>query len=810
LNPLRAPLAALVAGILVSPHLDEGSVWVALPVAALVGWIRPKLIVIAVFLTGSAVRSIADLPPPRLVDDGYAARVVARIVRGPDQRQGDFTMTLALETANGVAISGRAEVDYFPPGGELRTMFEELDLGTGDRIEILVRLGPPVAFRNPGGFDYRRFLERRGVFWTGALRNPRLLRVLDRGGHFPSALRESMAGRISGRLGGGPVVGSLALGMILGQRQGLEPDAARRFERAGLTHLLVVSGFNLAVVAMAALWAGRWLPFRRRRRTLRLLFALVIVLAYAALVEGDAPVIRATIMACLLIVGTLIDRGYRILTALTASVFIILLFDPLSIEESGFLMTSIAVLAIDRLAVPAIRWIRDEAGRPASMFVRTGDATVDAHLPVRASDWRVVQRLRRERSRLPLPVYTSGGWLSWTAFDVLLVTTAVQAALLPLTVESYHRISLVALPLNVAGAVTASIVTPLGLLVAVLPVPLAAGPALVVDWALRGLVAAVDFALSWPGAVSSVASPPAAIWAGFALVLGWLARAVGRRQRAHAIAATTLAALLTLTAAVVDFSPPPPRYATITFLDVGQGDSILVELPEGRRILIDGGGLAARPDPDDPEGLSPGPRAFSIGEDVVLPYLFGRRIRRLDAVVLSHAHQDHMDGLVDVLDGIDVGELWLGRNPSVRGYVRLLETASRAGVPVRWIARGDVVPPFRVLHPPPDHVVGTSADNDDSLVLLLETPHGPALFAGDLETDLPDPPEDVVVLKVPHHGSRNAAGNLRGRLPVISVGLRNPFGHPHPSRLPALRTDIHGAIRVVLSPEGPWTEFPGL
>lgn len=809
MNPLAAPLAALIAGIVVAPILDQRSVWVALPIAVTVASIRPKLLLIAIFLVGASTRSMAEAPPPRLPDDGYAARVVGRIVSGPEQRREGYRLKISVESANGTAVGGNALVDYFPEDNDLAAMFREIGLSSGDRIEILVRLRPPAVYRNPGGFDYGRFLERQGIYWTGTLRNPRLVYVLERGEDIRGAFRRELAERISGALGSDAVVQSLALGMVLGQRDTLDPEATRRFEQAGLIHLLVVSGFNLAVVAMAGLWLGRRIPFRRWRRGLGLTFALLVVLAYASVVEGDAPVVRATIMAGLLIVGTMLDRGYRLRTALTTSAFLILLFDPLAVENSGFLMTSVAVLAIDGLAIPLIRWVRDAAGRPLSIYSRPRDVAMDARLPIRATDRRVIHRLRSERSGLPLWIHTGGERISWLAIDVLLVTLAVQGALLPLTVEAYHRVSLIALPLNVLGAMTASVVTPLGLVIAVLPAPLAGIPAIAVTGTLRLLVAAVDLGLRWPGAVLTVPSPPLAVWVAFTTTLVWLSFALSRRRRVHAIAAGMVAAALVVTVTVADFSPPPPHVPTITVLDVGQGDSILIELPAGDRILIDGGGSTMRPSAGETRDAGQA-RGFSIGEDVVVPYLLSRGIRQLDAVVLSHAHQDHMNGLVDVLGNMSVREVWLGPNPPVPGFTRLLDAAARSGVPIRWLSRGDTIGAFRILHPPPDHSVGESADNDDSLVLLLETPFGSALFSGDIETDLPDAPEWVTVLKVPHHGSRNAANNLRGSLRVISAGARNPFGHPHPSRLPALRTDLQGAIRIELLPEGPRATFPGL
>src|SRR5262249_28645481 len=132
-----------------------------------------------------------------------------------------------------------------------------------------------------------------------------------------------------------------------------------------------------------------------------------------------------------------------------------------------------------------------------------------------------------------------------------------------------------------------------------------------------------------------------------------------------------------------NFSPKPPQAIVATFLDVGQGDSSLLEFPDGRRMLIDGGGVAA--------GRFLGLRdesAFSIGEDVVSAYLFSRRIRRLDVVVLTHAHNDHMDGLFDVVANFQIGEIWLGRNPMIPAYKAFVNEIQKRQIPIRWLSRG--------------------------------------------------------------------------------------------------------------------------
>jgi competence protein ComEC len=406
------------------------------------------------------------------------------------------------------------------------------------------------------------------------------------------------------------------------------------------------------------------------------------------------------------------------------------------------------------------------------------------------------------------------GWPTWVITvpwqagrlvgEAAIVTIAVQFVLVILMVESYHRISPISLPLNVLGALIATVITPLGLLLIGLPGFLGVGVAWVMKSLLGLLVFAVDVGLRLPGATFRVGSPPAWIWVFYALVIvGWTLAVRHRRLLATGLcfsAALCLQGVMIL----ADFSPEPPPHATLTFLDVGQGDSTLIELTDGKRILVDGGGVSSgRYRALVEEGT------FSIGEDVVSPYLFKRRIRRIDALILTHAHHDHLDGLFDVLENFEVGEVWLGRNPMVPEYRKFLEQIYRRQIPIRWVWAGQQIGPFTVLHPPADWTVDQRVQNDDSVVLQLDADGTSVLLTGDLERSiiLPGP---VDILKIPHHGSKNTKLSVQFRIPIVSVGASNPFGHPHSSKLPALRTDILGAIQIVLKPGNPVIRFPGL
>lgn len=693
-------------------------------------------------------------------------------------------------------------MSYFPSDKELDALLRELELGSGDRIEVLVHLRRPGVYRNPGVFDYRRHLERRGIYWTGSVRSPRLIQVVRRGWHGPDRLRNWATKRIGSHFEDDPTIQALALGMVLGQRRRLPADAVRKFQAAGLIHLLVVSGFNLALVGAAALWAGRRIRFPSRQRTSSLLFALGVVWGYAFLVEGNAPVLRATLMASFMLIGTLLDRGYAIGNALSATAITILILDPLSLGDPSFQLTFAAVLGILLLVVPLIRWSLGWI-RPALRDL--GNVEIDSHFSPDLADWRVSRRLWYELRGWPLWVVTLPWRIGLVLVEALLVTVGVQSVLLGLMVESYHRMSPVAVPLNVVGALVAAVITPSGLCLLVLPEFLAGALAWVMTGLLKLLVVSVDWGLELPGATMRVPSPPGWIWLLYGIILAGIALALHRRSIAGFSTAGALLATLQVSIAIVDFSPPAPEHPTLTFIDVGQGDSTLIELPNGRRIVVDGGGVAS--------GSYRSLRnegTFRIGEDIVSTHLFSRGLRRLDTVVLTHAHHDHMDGLFDLIQNFGIGEVWLGPNPRVPRFEELLEEIDRRRIPIRWIAAGDILGPFYVHHPPRDHPVGSTAHNDDSVVLMLETRGTRVLLPGDLETNLQGLPEGVDVLKVPHHGSRNTRLEIGAGIRVISVGANNRFGHPDASKLPALRTDVLGAIRIVMKPGHPEVSFPGL
>jgi competence protein ComEC len=789
--PLLFPLVVLISGILAGPHLNPNPVWMCLPLSVLLGFARRPLFLLPVFLLGAGLRAAVPTVPP---DPGVdAVRLVATVARAPEWRGLGVYLDVQVLRVDGRPYRGRARLTEFLDNPDQLQLFNSLDIGTGDQLEIIVALRRPSTYRDPGVFDFRQHLERQGIYWTGTVRNPRLITVLRRGWHGPDRVHRWVENRIARNFDDDNLRG-LVMGMVLGRTAGLSAETERQFQAGGVFHLVVVSGFNIAVIAAAATWIGRFIA---RRRGSRLVLTFIAVAAYSMLVGWQMPVMRAAIMACVFIAGRALDRGHSPLNAAALSAFVLLLIEPLAIADQSFQMTFAAVIAVLGIGMPAIEWVFERWNLRLRQFDNIDrDGLLDADI----ADWRVARRMWCELHGVPRVFVTAPIRGIQALCEAFLATIGVESVFIYFMVESFHRMAPISPLLNVPAGLIAAAITPLGLFLIVLPRPAAVPVAWGIRLLTRILLWTLRTGLAVPHTSFRIPSAPAGMWVLYGTVVALVVVSIHRRLKWTCVAGAVLATGILAAMALADFSPRPPHGVVITFLDVGQGDSILVEFPDGRRMLIDGGGVAA--------GRFLGLRdesTFSIGEDVVSAYLFSRRIRHLDTVVLTHAHNDHLDGLFDVVTNFQIGDVWLGQNPMIPPYQAFLALLQDRRIPILWVSAGDRIGEFTVLHPPSDYKIRKTAQNNDSMVLLLDTGRQTALFTGDLEIAIKTP-EFVNVLKVPHHGSGGAKLRVRSNVRIISVGANNPFGHPAKSALPALRTDQIGAIQVTLSGRMPLVE----
>jgi len=546
------------------------------------------------------------------------------------------------------------------------------------------------------------------------------------------------------------------------------PDRWRRgLRRAGLAHLLAVSGLHVGLVAGLALLVAAPLSLR-----LRLVLALGAIAVYV-LAAGPRPsLLRAALMGFLAAVALLAERRPSGANALAVAAAALVLHRPALVDDIGFRLTVSATAGILFLA-PAFEraWT---GGRRGSGEARGAAAAADGGLS------------RRGR-RLVAP---------------LAATCGAQLASLPFAAPVFHLVSWTA-PLTNLLAVpytAAFLAAALAWTVTALASPAAA--AALVPWLDR---AAAPF--GWPAAgppaawgTVPAAAPPWASWALAALLAAWLL--CPRRLWLVALLVTVVPAWRWGPGR--DHRDPPG--VELVVLDVGQGDAIL--LRDGRRsLLVDGGGW----------------RRGDLGGQVLVPALAGEGVGRLEAVALTHPDRDHCGGLVDLASYLSIGEVWMaaGQEREVCSAELAAAVLGRGGRP-GLLAAGDSRRLGRwrldVLHPPRPQ--GTSArgdrPNESSLVIAAEALGRRVLLTGDVgEAEevrliLGDRAALAAgVLKVAHHGSRSSTSipflaAVSPRLALVSAGAGNPYGHPSPETLArlrkrgvlTLRTDVHGAVHL--------------
>jgi competence protein ComEC len=281
----------------------------------------------------------------------------------------------------------------------------------------------------------------------------------------------------------------------------------------------------------------------------------------------------------------------------------------------------------------------------------------------------------------------------------------------------------------------------------------------------------------------------------------------GRRFFLNGVGAWAALALAAIAAVLPRPIDHPHNALFFEAIDVGQGDSLLLITPDGKTLLVDGGGFGGGP--------RQAPQDFDIGEEVVSPALWARGIRHLDVVALSHAHSDHMGGLPAVLRNFRPSELWVGNNPRVAAYSALLSEASQLGVVVHTLRAGDMLAlgetNLNVLAPFRDYVPGAEPSNNDSLVLHMAYGGTSVMLEGDAEAPieqsmLTESGLRSTLLKIGHHGSVTSTrpeflARVMPQWAVISCGLHNRYHHPRQEVLAELQaakvrtyvTDINGA-----------------
>jgi competence protein ComEC len=785
--------------------------------------------------------------------DGLSRQVRGRIIRvrqlpprdkTPDQ-DNDPAWWIEREPEAATALSVDLSVEAVeeitpdistmrPVHGGVRTIVMAQDgvvpaLHCGYVVQMPMRMKIPERYHDPDAWQYADYLLEQGMSLHATVRSNKL-HILEAS---PASLRcrlyaaqnwasgqmlQFVRSRANRRL---PLAmrlteddAGMLNAMLFGDRSRLNHALRLGFERTGSFHLFVVSGMHVALLGGLLFWLLRQLRLGEWSATL---LTLVLMSFYALLTGFGSPVQRALFMTAVFLIARLLSREQSVLNALGAAALAQLVWSPASLFEASFQMTFLAIVAIAGIAIP----LGEQSFAPyARATKRLGELWQDPVLSPRLAQFRVMLRMWGDALAgvfgtwvYSLPSLVLRGLL-FMAELALIGFVAEMVMSLPMAMY-FHRATLFALPANMLTVPIVGLLAPLAVvtfgasLIApwVAAIPAAATATLLhgIRWLIERVshVHLADLrapAPLWWIAVLAIAAWSFCIWA-------------VRRSRGWSLIAI---ATLPLVTAIVLW--PEPVLLTrgqleVTAIDVGQGDSLLVVSPEGHTMLVDAGGPVG--------GVTEAAAVtstFDVGEEVVSPYLWSRRIRRLDVLALSHAHSDHMGGMAAVLRNFRPRELWVSIDPDSAAYRALLAEAAGLGVEVRHLHAGDEVAwsetKVKVLSPQENYGNSGPPTNNDSLVMRIEYGKASALLEGDAEA----PTEQammahrlspVTLLKVGHHGSRTSTtpdflAALSPKDAVVSVGKGNTFGHP---RFEVITRIAAGGTRLYRTDEFGLTTF---
>lgn len=657
-----------------------------------------------------------------------------------------------------------------------------VQLGSGDRILFSSKLRRPRLLGLPGETDYPRRLAYQGIFLTGFLKDPGELVLLESGIGWRHDI-DRLAARLGNFLmaSAPPAEAGVLKALLIGDTGDVPAELNTAYALSGVNHILSISGFHVGIIFLSLFQVlfllARQMETLTRRCNLRrslLLAALPAVVFYLFLSGTQAATLRSVLMIVAVLLALYLKRELDPVNCIVLAAFAILCCAPETLFDLSFQLSFLAIWGLVVLSPELAAPVRGIKGIP--------------------------------------------GW-----FLLLLAASAaaILATLVPVAFY-FQRVSFTGLLANVAvvplmgyGAVVVGFASlPMCLVASGAAQPLVQLAAL--------LVRASDYLVGF------LARLP--VWSGYCPDRADLALSVAALGVLSFVRPVLLARVVALLLVVVLTARgvPAGRQADgrleVIFLSIGQGDAALVRLPDGKRMLVDGGG-----DYGDLE--------LRVGERLLGPALHALKVDRLDYLVLSHPHPDHLQGLLWTAAYLEVGEFWESGISGVSQEYRKLKwvLASRA-VPVRTInaagapfaAGGVQVEPLW----PEGSVPLTGDENDDSLVFRLRHGRSSVLFTGDLgsesEAELLASGKSLTatLLKVPHHGSKysSSAEFLRAVAPksaVISAGFRNNFHLPAPSTLWRLqhrgtrvyRTDVEGSIRAICQADGtviieaPWGHF---
>ena len=692
----------------------------------------------------------------------------------------------------------KKDAQYFPVEGSIRLVIPpDLNFNYGDFIRFQSALKNIHSFKNPGGFDYEKFLNRQGIYASGFVPNNSGI-ILLRGNSASSwkLMLESFRNYLRKIIyeNSSSPQREIITAMIIGDQNAIPAEIRDNFNKTGTSHILSISGLHIGMVAATAfffiiilLQFSEYLMLRFNIIKIAAAASFILVLIYALIAGMEVTVVRSALMALIFLVALISGKQRDLYNTLALAGLIILIISPEALFDISFQLSFLSVLALIYI-VPRFSSITSTSFQT---LPRWGQSTI------RYLKMSIIVCLAATIGTLPLIIYYFN--------RVSAITVIANLIVVPLLGEVALAISMLAIifafsPL-LAGLFikAASFITQLSIIIINKLADL--------SWS--------SFTITKPGIFEIIL-----FYLFFILLIKFIdakreivAKNTSQSRQQSFLLYGLIVALTLLISTTVYFSVKDKFSSNlkITAIDVGQGNSTLVRFPGGKTMLIDGGGF-----PDS---------TFDMGKMVIAPFLYHERISQIDTVVLTHPHPDHYEGLRYILENFHVKEFWFtGYDTNDEDYINLQKIISQNNIKKIFLSRqsatininGTDISIFWPSQPyiaAGSHSSSDNATNDSSLVFKIKYGDINFLITGDISAEIEEQllqsKQNIKsnVLFVPHHGSKHSSSEafirkVASQYAVVSAGKNNVFHHPHPSVIRRyedagvhiFRTDQDGAV----------------
>ena len=730
----------------------------------------------------------------------------ALVISDGTEKDYKYTYTIEVNTINGKRLEKDIQLILDIKKNKIKNECPKF----GDVVEITGVYEEPNIARNYKGFDYKQYLKSKNIYGTieceqyEIKENDKISIIRNIINYVQNNIKDNMLNILEKEQG------ALCVGILIGDRENLSDITEDNFKKSNLTHMLAVSGSHITyiIVALTTLLS-------KTNRKFSLILTIIFLIFFTALTGFTASVLRASIMGILTLLASILHRKSDTINNLGISSIIILLYNPYLLIDAGFLLSYAGTIGIIFLS----KKIEIAFNKIIFQKLKTNDSSADTRVD-EVNDKSIMIKVKKSLRKFISYVITS-----------LSVTISANIVIIPIMASMFSTISFTFWISNILAGPIMELVTIFGfityLISIVFPI-LAEFLGITLNLFLTILLKIAEISSKIPGASIYIKTPSIIICAMYYLIICILFNLNQIKQfirkkaifrfliiKANKCKRKILVTIITVIILLNSIIYVTDKKLKIYFVDVGQGDCTLIQTPERKNVLIDGGGSEFG--------------SFDVGENILLPYLLDRGITKIDYMMISHFDSDHIGGLFYIMENLKVDNIIISmQGKSSENFKKFVQIMSDKQINLIIVKKGDYVKIdntsyFEILFPE-EKLINDNILNNNSIVAKFVTNNLTMLFTGDVEEIAEKRLNELYrntnklqadIIKVAHHGSKTSSilsflELVNPKIALIGVGENNNFGHPNEGVLERIkklgaqiyRTDQVGEISIAINHNG--------